>query len=153
MNLLQIFVLDFFWSALAALGFALLFSVPWRYLPGCILAGALGHGVRVLCTQLGASLEFATLIGACVVGFVSLRFSRSHKAPMSLFSLGAAIPLVPGVLAYKTMLGIVALVSTKTPSAQQAVEVLVLGARTGLVVSAIAFGIVIPTLLFQRGHK
>lgn len=153
MNTLRMFLTDAFWSALAALGFALLFSVPRRYLPGCILAGALGHGVRVLCTQAGASLEAGTLVGAGVVGIMSLRFSRAYGVPMSLFSLGAVIPLVPGVLAYKTMLGMVSLVDAKTPSTDQAVEVFVLGARTGLVVGAIAFGVIAPTLLFQRDPR
>ncbi len=153
MSLLRIFVVDAAWSAITAVGFAILFSVPRRYLPGCLLAAALGHATRALCTHAGASLEAASLVGSCVVGMVSLAFSWRLKAPMTLFSLGAVIPLVPGVLAYRTMLCILDLLRTSSPKPEQAVEVLVLGARTGLVVGAIAFGVVTPSLLFQKTDR
>jgi uncharacterized membrane protein YjjB (DUF3815 family) len=152
-SLALVFLVDAAWSAVAAVGFAVLFSVPRRYLPGCLLAAALGHATRALCLRAGASLEASTLIGATAVGVVAMAFSRRMRAPMTLFSLGAIIPLVPGVLAYKTMLGILDLLRSATPRPELAAEVLVLGARTGLVVGAIAFGVVTPSLLFQKTDR
>lgn len=153
MSLPVILLVDGAWSAVAAVGFAVLFSVPRRYLPGCIVAAALGHATRALCVRAGLSLEASTLIGATIVGAVSMIFSRRMRAPMTLFSLGAIIPLVPGVLAYKTMLGILELLRSATPRPEQAAEVLVLAARTGLVAFAIAFGVVTPSLFFQKTDR
>ncbi len=39
---------DAFWSAIPAVGFAMLFSVPPRFLKYCAVVGALAHSLRAL---------------------------------------------------------------------------------------------------------
>jgi uncharacterized membrane protein YjjP (DUF1212 family) len=60
---------DAFWSAIAAVGFAILFNVPRRALPGCAVAAALGHALRTWVMQLGLPIEPATLLAATMIGF------------------------------------------------------------------------------------
>lgn len=144
---------DALWSALAAAGFAVLFNVPIRALPGCVICGASGHALRtLLIQQFGLNIELSTLIGATMVGFMSSAFARRYYLPASIFSITGAIPLVPGVFAYSTMIGIIDIATTDPAnvSMTQLVETVVNGIKTGLILIAIAGGITAPTLLFNR---
>lgn len=152
MSLPLVLLLDAFWSGVVTVGFSLLFTVPRRYLPGCILAGITAHVLRTICVERGVSLELATLVGSSSIGALSAILGRRYKVPMSLFSMSAIISLVPGTYAYRTMMALIALVSTKDPPVALTTDVLVLGTRTALVVGAIAVGVVSPSLFFDRGR-
>jgi uncharacterized membrane protein YjjB (DUF3815 family) len=154
LEFLQLCVEDVFWSGVAALGFAILFNVPKRLLLGCFIAGAVGHMLRTTLVISGSSLEFATLIGAAAVGFLSVYLGDRSKVPPSIFAVTGAIPLVPGVFAYQTIIG---LLSATSAANGQSVNLLAVaginGVRTALMLSAIAFGIAAPTLLFRRPNR
>ncbi len=151
-DLLSLALMDALWSALAALGFAVLFNVPVRTLPGCVACGALGHVLRTLLATQGLSLELASLAGATAVGFVGSAFARRWETPTMIFTVSGVIPMVPGVFAFRAMLGVIALISA--PDAQAGLvalyETAVNAARTGLILAALAVGIAAPTLLFYR---
>lgn len=150
-ELVNISLHDILWSGVAALGFAILFNVPRRLLIGCFVAGALGHTLRTLLNTSGASIEFSTLVGAVVVGFVSIYLARRYAVPASIFAVTGAIPLVPGVFAYQTIIGILhATAVASDESIQYFAEAGINGVRTALILSSIAFGIAAPTLLFRR---
>lgn len=152
-ELLNISLRDILWSGIAALGFAILFNVPRRLLVGCFVAGATGHTLRTLLENSGASIEFSTLVGAIAVGFLSMYLARRYAVPASIFTVTGAIPLVPGVFAYQTIIGVL---NATAVSSDQSIELLaeagINGVRTALILSALAFGIAAPTLLFGRSH-
>lgn len=153
MDILSLLLQDAFWSALAAMGFALLFNVPRRTIPHCMIAGALGHAIRTLfITQFGFSIEFATLIGAVVIGFWAKNRAYRMKAPSMIFGITGVIPMVPGVFAYQTMIGLLELTLLPNLDAAPALlaEVAVNGIRTGLILGALALGIASPMLIFNR---
>ena len=143
---------DLLWSALAALGFAVLFDVPRRLLPACLLLGALGHGSRTLLMKLGlGGVEAATLCAAVLVGFAAVGCARRARVPAIVFALPAAIPMVPGAFAFKTMLGVLRLVGgTAAPSPSLAVDTAVAAAKTALILAALAVGVGSPGLVFRR---
>jgi uncharacterized membrane protein YjjB (DUF3815 family) len=145
---------DMLWSGIAAVGFAVLFNVPRRLLVGCFLSGAVGHSIRAVVVGLGASIEFGTLIGAAAVGFLSVFLSDHYEVPASSFTVTGAIPLVPGVFAYQTIIG---LLNATTASGDESMQLLTVasinGIRTALILSALAFGIAAPTLLFRRPNR
>lgn len=143
---------DAFWSALAALGFAILFNVPRRALIYCVLGGAIGHAIRtLLMQQFTLPIEFATLLAATVIGFYARFCAVYLEIPSMIFAVVGAIPMVPGVFAYQTMISILRIA---TVSSDAAGEVLIAGAinavKTALILAALAVGIVTPVLLFQR---
>lgn len=156
MSTAVLFFEDALWSAVAAVGFAVLFNVPRRALPGCALAGGIGHAIRTLCMQAGLSLELATLAAATAVGFIAELLAKRLSTPRIVFAVPGVIPLVPGVLAYQTLLGVfelVGLIDLKhVAAADELVATAVSGVKTGLVLVAIALGIIAPNLLFRR-HK
>jgi uncharacterized membrane protein YjjB (DUF3815 family) len=150
-DILWLALQDALWSAVAATGFAILFNVPVRTLPACALSGAVGHAARTLLVQMGIDLIPATLAGATVMGFMGLGFARYWRAPASIFTVSGAITMVPGVFAFRAMLGILHLAAhSATATDALLIETTVNGVRTALILAAIAIGIVAPGLLFNR---
>lgn len=146
---------DALWSGVAALGFAVLFNVPRRFLPYCAITGAAGHALRALLMLSGLSLTSATLFGAIMVGFLGELFARRLRSPAGLFSVAGAIPMVPGVFAFRAMIGIINLGVLPTGAqASEGMTVLIATvinfAVTGLVLAALAVGIALPSLLMRR---
>lgn len=150
------FLIDAFWSCVAALGFALLFNVPRRMLPGCALVGAVGHAARFLMLQTGLLIEPATLFAAVLVGILSSLLARHYRTLAPIFGIVGAIPMVPGVFAFRTMIGLIRVAGSDALAAD--VRILLLseaatnGVKTALLLGALAVGIAVPTLLFRR-HK
>jgi uncharacterized membrane protein YjjB (DUF3815 family) len=141
-----------FWAGLAALGFAILFNVPKRTLFACALSGAIAYAIRTLVMQFSsAGVEAATLAGATAVGFLGVGFGRLWRAPAPVFIVPGVIPLVPGSLAFKTMIDILSLVAGDAALNEALLaETAVNSLKTILIVAAIAGGIVIPSLLLRR---
>ncbi len=149
--LLQILLEDAFWSAIAATGFAILFNVPPRALPGCALAAACGHALRSWVMQLGLPIEPATLLAATTIGFLGFWFARKFQSPTAIFTVPAVIPMVPGTFAFRAMLGILAITNMGVfGSTPVLVEAEVNVVKTGLILAALAGGIIAPRLLFRR---
>ena len=144
-------LIDALWSGVAALGFGVLFNVPRRLLAGCFLTGALGHASREALMSLGVSIELSTLAGATLVGFTGQWLARRTDAPASIFGITGAIPMVPGVFAYRAMIGILSVASAEpNMTTGLLVEVGTNAIKTALLLSALAIGIGAPSLLFQR---
>jgi uncharacterized membrane protein YjjB (DUF3815 family) len=101
--------------------------------------------------QFGLNITPATLAGAAVVGTLSVMFARRARAPMLVFAICGAIPMVPGSFAYRTMLGLIR-ISTADPTTGQPIliEAAINFVTTGLLLAALALGIALPTLLFRR---
>lgn len=150
-DLIGLLIQDAFWSALAAIGFAILFNVPARTLPGCAIGGALGHASRTLLMQLGMDIELSTLFGAFLIGLLGMLFSRRWQVPTTIFTVSAAVTLIPGGFAYRTMMGIIEL-STAAPSTTSDIllTTVINAIKTALILGAIAAGIAAPRLLFFR---
>jgi uncharacterized membrane protein YjjB (DUF3815 family) len=150
-DLLSILIQDAFWSGLAAFGFAMLFNVPQRALIACVSCGATGHAIRTLVIEMGSSIAPATFIGATVVGVMGYFFARWRKIPSVVFTVSGAIPMVPGVFAYQTMIALLQLPDANVTEAQIALaDAAINGMATMLILGAIAVGIAAPSLLFER---
>lgn len=151
MEIISILIQDAFWSGLAALGFAMLFNVPQRALIACVACGATGHAIRTLIIELGGSIAPATFIGATVVGIMGYFLARRQKIPSMVFTVSGAIPMVPGVFAYQTMIALLRIPDASTTDVQLALaDAAINGITTMLILGAIAVGIAAPTLFFER---
>lgn len=148
MELLQ----NTFWAGIAALGFAILFSVPRRTLMGCAVNGAVAYASRAWLTQAGlVGIETATLVAATLVGLLGIIFGRYQRVPALLFVVPGVIPLVPGALAFRTMINILILTTGRAETSDRLlIDAVVNLIKTTLIVIAMAGGVAIPTLLFRR---
>ena len=146
-------LLDALFAGLAAAAFAILFNVPRRTLGPCVVTGAVGHSLRyVLVHAIGLGLIPSTLVAAIVVGALAQVFARSLHVPWTVFAITGAIPVVPGALAFQTMIGVLRVVGA-TAGAAHLDETLVVAMRTGLVLGAIGVGIGLPTLIVRRARS
>jgi uncharacterized membrane protein YjjB (DUF3815 family) len=153
MSLWELLARDAFWSGIAAMGFAILFNVPPRTLTGCVICGAVGHAIRTLLVEEFAfSIITATLTAATCVGFLAWEFARLWRVPTPIFAVSGSIPLVPGVFAYQTALGILKIATAGGDGENSDIlfETSRNGITTALVLGAIAAGIIAPKLLFRR---
>ncbi len=143
---------DAFWASIAAVGFAMLFRVPHQALAPAASCGAIGHAMRTLLMHYGMQIAPATLIGATCVGFVGFYYARQFQLPSIVFTVSGAIPMVPGVFAFRTMLYLLR-VTTAANNAEIQDALLQAsqnGIITGMVLAALAIGIASPSLLFNR---
>jgi len=136
-------------GAIAAMGFAVLFNVPKRTLLACGALGAMGICTRTILMLFGAEIVLATFLSSVVVGLLSLAFYRFYFVPTAVFAVSGAIPMVPGVFAFKSMLGFIT-ISTQTPDIQLLLETSSHFSKTAFILIAIAAGITAPTLIFKR---
>lgn len=151
-DMLGIILTDALWSAVAALGFAILFNTPQRLLPYCALCGAIGHALRTLLVQQGMTIELATLLAATSVGFSSHFLAKRLQTPAAIFAIAGAIPMVPGSFAYRAMIGIISFSTAVDPDASThlLLEASSNGLKTAILLAGLAVGIGAPTLLFER---
>ncbi len=136
-------------GALAAVGFAVLFNAPKRSLLGVAICGALGVITKAILIKFGIGIELSTFAGAICVGLLGLFFYKTYYMPMAIFSVSGAIPLVPGVYAFKAMMGIIAL-SSEAQNLALLVDIAGNFTKTAIILTAIAAGIAAPTLFFKR---
>ncbi len=144
---------DFFWSAIAATGFALLFNVPRRTLLTCALLGGIGHLSRTVTHEfLPLDLASATLIGSTIIGFGGHLFSKPLQVPHTILSVPGVIPMIPGTFAYKAMIGFLRFSESASSAGPSAllIDASSFAVQTILILSAIAVGIAIPNLLIFR---
>lgn len=151
-NLLLLLLEDTLWSAVAALGFAILFNVPRRCLPYAVLGGAVAHALRTLLThEFGFSIELGTLLGSMLIGFWAKWCAQKLETPSMIFAVAGAIPMVPGFFAYSTMIGLLQAAALPADAVGTVlIEAALNAIKTGLILASIAVGIVSPSLLFLR---
>lgn len=97
------------WLAIAALGFGVLFNVPKRTLAVVALLAAVGGSCKLILMHYGVPIILSSLIGATVIGILSIQAAHGKHTPPLVFSIPAVIPMVPGAFAYKAMLGFIKL--------------------------------------------
>lgn len=140
------------WFGLAAMGFGVLFNVPTRTLFGIWLLGAAGGLTKVLSMHFGLGVVLATLAGATVIGFLSIQAAHLRHAPPSVFAIPAVIPMIPGILAYRMMLGLVSLAGAIDPDnyLQVLSETVNNGLKVLFILMCLAGGVAIPMLITRK---
>ncbi|MCL4441374.1 MAG: threonine/serine exporter family protein [Firmicutes bacterium] len=68
------------------------------------LTGMLGWGTSAAMLKQGIPELVAAVSGAMVVGLLSEILARLQKQPVTVYIVSGIIPLVPGIIAYNTML-------------------------------------------------
>lgn len=150
MELLILLLQDAFFSAIPAVGFAMVFNVPKRYLAYCALAGAIGHSSRTLMLQFGLPIEWATFAAAALVGAITIGFAKRHLAPPLMYAVAAIIPMIPGTYAFNTVIALVQLTAQSQVSQELTGQVISNGLKTVFILGALSVGLALPSLLYFR---
>ncbi len=151
MILLEIFIKGF-WAGIAAIGFAVLFNVPRRTLFPIWCIGAMGGLIKFTAMNFETGIVFASFMGAVAVGIVAIQMAHLKDSPPLVFSIPSVIPMIPGVFAYKFMLGMIDLINLEKSDTylQTLIETVNNGAKMMFVLIALGTGVAIPMLLTRK---
>jgi uncharacterized membrane protein YjjB (DUF3815 family) len=140
------------WFGLAAIGFSILFNVPPRTIFTIWLLAALGGLTRVILIQSGIGVILASLAGSSLIGILSIWAAHNKHAPPLIFSIPAVIPMVPGVFAYRTMLGFIKLAGDPKDQLYQVIlnETVNNGIKAIFILMTLAVGVSIPLLITRK---
>jgi uncharacterized membrane protein YjjP (DUF1212 family) len=138
---------DALFSALAALGYLVLFNVPARIAWAGVVCGVASHTTRTLLLHFGIDIVIGTLVGALAANFFAQAFARKFKAPAVAFVFPGVVAMVPGAYAFRAWVGCVEIVHGGISAPISVVtETLALIATCVLMVAAIAIGIAAPLI-------
>jgi uncharacterized membrane protein YjjB (DUF3815 family) len=136
-----------FWCGFAALGFGVLFNAPPRTLIAIWAGGFFAGLVKFASLQTipGVGVIFCSFIAAIIVGIASIPVAHSRHVPPMIFAIPSVIPLVPGVYAYRTMLGLMKLTGNIGSEYSQVLsETVHNGVITLFVIMALSLGVAVP---------
>ena len=141
-----------FWAGIAAIGFAVLFNVPRRVVFSIWTLGAVGGLIKFTAMQFDSGVVFASFLGATVIGIISIQMAHMRNSPPLVFSIPSVIPMVPGVFAYKMMLGLIALANIENTDVyvQNLIETVNNGAKMTFVLIALGIGVALPMLITRK---
>jgi uncharacterized membrane protein YjjP (DUF1212 family) len=139
---------DAVFSALAALGYVFLFSVPLRFAWACVICGLCSHTVRSLCMDAGLDIVAGTLVGALVTGGLAAVFATRLRAPAATFAFPGVVAMIPGVYGFRTVTAALRIVSAGQVPPPGLIDAAIgLGVTVLLMTAAIAIGIAAPLAL------
>ena len=139
------------WFGSGALGFAILFNVPPRTLSFIFLLGALGGAVKLIMLGHGLNPVLASFLGASTIGVLSIPAAHRQHAPPLVFSIAAVIPMVPGMFAYRMMLGVIQLTGEVGDAyALILADTVNNGVKTLFILMALAVGVGVPNLVTRK---
>lgn len=94
---------QFLLALFATLGFAIIFKVPVKHIPACIVVGGLGWITYLVTDYNLGSPVMGCFFGACMVGLCSMICARLFKEAMTIFVIPGILCLVPGAKIFYTM--------------------------------------------------
>lgn len=136
-------------SAVITLGWTLMFTVPKRHIPACLLMTAAGFGLKAALVQVQVNLIVATFCGAMLASFLGVFFSRRFILPPKALIVPSAICLMPGIAAYRAMVSMVQ-IGYFGFSEPLFTEMMSHFFEALFVISALVLGLSIPGILFYR---
>ena len=131
--MMELFI-QFILALLATCGFCIIFRVPVKDLPICIIIGALGWVAYEISVYYRVSPVLACFTASCMVGILSDIASRIFKEASTIFIIPGILCLVPGSNIYRTMEAMLSHDMGNTAS---------IGAQTLLMAGAIAAGLLV----------
>jgi uncharacterized membrane protein YjjB (DUF3815 family) len=139
-------------GGLAAAGFGVLFNISFRVLPWCFASGALALAVRTVALGRDLNLAGASFLAALTLGMVVQLLPSRVGVSSSALAVVGCIPMIPGALAAKALLGFFAVTAQHSPASIEILATAVENAlRVMFTIGALGTGMALPTL-FLRGH-
>lgn len=96
-------ILQLIYAFIGSFGFALLFNIKLKRLLPASLGGMLAWGVYLIINHLTKNIFFAVFLSSAFAALYSEVLARILKAPTTVFTIPALIPLVPGSSLFYTM--------------------------------------------------
>lgn len=134
-------------TGIAAMGFAMNFNVPRRSLPAVMLLAIIGMSVRnFIGFELGQGLILGSLAGASLISLLAVRLVQPTRSPNHVLSIPSVIPMVPGILMYRGIFGLVHMGNDVTQFMAAFTNIL----NAALIVLCLSVGVAIPNIFVRR---
>ncbi|HVJ54203.1 MAG TPA: threonine/serine exporter family protein [Aliidongia sp.] len=145
---------DALFSALAAIGFVLLFNIPARLWWACVLGGLCSHTLRTAAMHMGIDVATGTLLGAAAAGCIALGLARRLDVPPAALAYPGVVAMVPGSYAFRAVIGLLQLLKlgAAAPPALVA-ETTSLAVASVALMAAISIGLAAPLALTGTGRN
>ncbi len=137
-------------SGVAVAAYGSFFNMPWRLMVTPILVGMAAHAVRWQLLQHGASLQVGAFGATLLVGVVITPLAHRFRLPFGASAFAAVVSLIPGVLMFdaaSAMLAAIDLGAKADPASL--LPIVGSGATAGVVVLAMAAGLILPKMVFD----
>jgi uncharacterized membrane protein YjjP (DUF1212 family) len=145
-------VIDVIAAGCAVASFGTFFSMPWRLLVFPIAAGMLAHAARwALISVAGTSAATGALAACMLVSILVTPIADRLHLPFAAVAFSAVVSLMPGFYLFNAATGLVEFVSIGPNSpAALLTSIVMSGATAFLIIMAMAFGLILPRMLFER---
>lgn len=141
-------------AAISAMGFSMIFNIPRRLL----WVVAIG-GIIAVCTRnfvnLGPSnnnigldmgLAIGSLAGSALASIIAVKAVHWVHAPNHVLSIPSVIPMVPGVLMYRALVGLIEMNGV----VGELTNAMKFGMASAVTIMCIALGVAIPNVFARR---
>ncbi|MBR3663903.1 MAG: threonine/serine exporter family protein [Desulfovibrio sp.] len=149
MNLLTTCLLDGLLACVVAVGFSVNFRPSRKILLAAAILAPIGHVSRLLLMQVPFGIVSATMFASMAIALCSMPISRFWHIPAEMFIFPSLLPMVPGMHAYKTILGILQILNEKTDPHFLSL-VVYNGLTTLFVMGALVIGASLPLIVFRE---
>lgn len=140
-------------GGITSLGFALMFNTPKRALWTVFLLGSVGYLIKYLLFQeLEMNLILSIFIASSFVGISGIYFAHRTHTPPIIFMIPAVINMIPGLISYEFMMGMIDWISGskgQKPSVEDVIQTFSYGITTVFILFALAFGVAFPIIVFK----
>lgn len=141
-------------AAISAMGFSMIFNIPRRLL----WVVAIG-GIIAVCTRnfvnLGPSndnvgldmgLAIGSLAGSALISLICVKAAHWFHAPNHVLSIPSVIPMVPGVLMYRALIGLIEMNGV----VGELTNAMKFGMASGITIMCIALGVAVPNVFARH---
>ncbi|RXK13300.1 hypothetical protein CP965_05720 [Halarcobacter mediterraneus] len=146
------YLLNAIFSAIPAVGFAMVFNVPSSALKFCALGGAIAYTTRYALMDFNIPIELATFLASTLVGVVALYWSRKYIIPRPVYTIASIIPLLPGTYAFTAIINLIQM-DVQGVSPELITVFIDNGLKAVIILSGIGFGLALPSLFFMRYNR
>ncbi len=152
MELLGSLATDAVFSAIAAIGFAVISNPPKRAVFFAALLSAVGHSFRYyLLNVVELDIASSTFFAATLIGLLSLVCAKIVRCPSEVFTFPSLLPMIPGMFAYRMFLALAKFIRTDTKEFPQMLieEAFQNGLTAVFVMLALVVGVSLPLMLLH----
>jgi uncharacterized membrane protein YjjB (DUF3815 family) len=153
MEMFWLLLIDGALAAVAAIGFAVISNPSRKAVAVSALLAAIGHAFRfALIHSAGIEIWLATFFAASCIGLLSILFARIIHCPAEVFSFPSLLPMIPGMFAYRTILGLIKFMQSADMVKKQAfiMDFFHNGLTTVFILFALVVGVSLPVLFFPK---
>lgn len=136
-------------SALATVGWCLVFNVPRQNLWQCVLLTALCYGLRNSLLNMNVPLVTATFFASMVASGLGIYLAKRYFITPKAVIVPGLVCMMPGITAYKAMVSLIQL-GYYGYSAQIFDQMMGYFMNAMFVIGALVFGLSLPATIFYR---